>query len=75
MKERYELSRHPKGTRAKGLRKVLRTRLKNAVVWVPRDRFWSAEEQSSRLRGGRRNVHKSDRQKTRQEIAAELDEG
>ena len=72
--EDFELSRHPKGTKAKGLRKVLRTRMKNAAVAFPRDRFGWAEEKSSRLRVGRRNVHKAARQDSQREIAAELDQ-
>ena len=72
--EDYELSRHPKGTKAKGLRKVLRARMKNAAVSFPRDRFGWAEERSSRLRGGRRNVHKAARQESQQEIMASLAE-
>jgi hypothetical protein len=73
-REGYELSRHPKGTRAKGLRKVLRTRMKVAAALFPRDRFGWAEEKSSRLRGGRRNVHKAARQQSRTEISAALDD-
>lgn len=68
------LSRHPNGTRAKGLRKLLRGRSKTAVLLFPRDRFGWAEEKSSRLRGGRRNVHKAARQESRLEISAALDE-
>jgi hypothetical protein len=70
----FHLSRHPNGTRANGLRKVLRTRMKTAAVSFPRDRFGWAEEKSSRLRGGRRNVHKAARQDSRMEISAALDE-
>ena len=73
-REGYELSRHPEGTRAKGLRKVLRTRMKVAAVLFPRDRFGWAEEKSSRLRGGRRNVHKAARQQSWTEISAALDD-
>ena len=73
-REGYELSRHPKGTKAKGLRKVLRTRMKVAAALFPRDRFGWAEEKSSRLRGGRRNVHKAARQQSRTEITAALGE-
>ena len=73
-REGYELSRHPKGTKAKGLRKVLRTRMKVAAALFPRDRFGWAEEKSSRLRSGRRNVHKAARQQSRTEIAAALGE-
>ena len=73
LKEDYALSRHPKGTKAKGLRKVLRTRMKNAAVSFPRDRFGWAEEKSSRLRGGRRNVHKAARQESQAAITAALD--
>ena len=84
--EDFELSRHPNGTKAKGLRKVLRTRMKNAAVAFPRDRFGGAGGKSSRLRvggakekrpglrGGRRNVHKAARQESQMEIAAELDD-
>ena len=72
--EDFELSRHPNGTKAKGLRKVLRTQMKNAAVAFPRDRFGWAEEKSSRLRGGRRNVHKAARQESQMEIAAELNQ-
>ena len=72
--EDYELSRHPKGTKAKGLRKVLRTRMKNAAVSFPRDRFGWAEERSSRLRGGRRNVHKAARHESKREMMASLAE-
>ena len=71
---KIHLSRHPNGTRANGLRKVLRTRMKTAAVSFPRDRFGWAEEKSSRLRGGRRNVHKAARQDSRMEISAALDE-
>lgn len=71
---KIHLSRHPNGTRANGLRKVLRTRMKTAAVSFPRDRFGWAEEKSSRLRGGRRNVHKASRQDSRIEITAALDE-
>lgn len=73
-RESYELSRHPNGTRTKGLRKVLRTRMKVAAALFPRDRFGWAEEKSSRLRGGRRNVHKAARQQSRTEITAALSE-
>ena len=72
--EDFELSRHPDGTKAKGLRKVLRTRMKNAAVAFPRDRFGWAEEKSSRLRGGRLNVHKAARQDSQREIAAGLNQ-
>ena len=61
----HELSRHPSGTRAKGLRKVLRNRMKSAAL-CSRERFGLTEEKSSRLRGGRRNVHKAARQEYRQ---------
>lgn len=71
LSKRYELSRHPSGTRAKGLRKVLREK---RTVLSCRDRFGLAEEKSSRLKGGRRNVHKSARQDSQKEIAAALDE-
>ena len=73
-KEDHELSRHPNGTKAKGLWKVLRTRMKNAAVSFARDRFGWAEEKSSRLRGGRRNVHKAARQESQKEITTALEE-
>lgn len=63
----HKLSRHPKGTKAKGLRKVLRTRMKTAAA-VSRKRFGLTEEKSSRLHRGRRNVHKASRQESRLEI-------
>jgi hypothetical protein len=63
--KKYELSRHPGGTKASGLRKVLRE--KEAVL-SNRDRFGWAEEQSSRLRRFRRSVHKTARQESRKEI-------
>ena len=62
-----DLSRHPDGTKAKGLRKVLRKKTSLAVS-ADRNRFGWAEEKSSRLRGGRRNVHKTARQEARKEI-------
>ena len=69
----YDLSRHPKGTKATGLRKVLRNK-SWTVVSFPRERFGLAEEKSSRLRGGRRNVHKAARQESQKEIDAALEE-
>lgn len=63
-----DLSRHPDGTKAKGLRKVLRKKTSLAVS-ADRNRFGWAEEKSSRLRGGRRNVHKTARQEARKEIS------
>ena len=69
--KKYEFSRHPNGTRAKGLRKVLREK---RTVLSCRDRFGLAEEKSSRLKGGRRNVHKAARHDSQKEITAALDE-
>ena len=66
-KKLADLSRHPKGTKAKGLRKVLRLKTSLAVS-ADRNRFGWAEEKRSRLRGGRRNVHKTARQAARKEI-------
>ena len=69
----HDLSRHPKGTKATGLRKVLRNKCWTIVSYT-RQRFGLAEEKSSRLRGGRRNVHKTARQESRKEITAALEE-
>ena len=69
----HDLSRHPKGTKATGLRKVLRNKCWTGVSFSRR-RFGQAEEKSSRLRGGRRNVHKAARQESQKEIDAALEE-
>jgi hypothetical protein len=69
--KKYALSRHPGGTKAKGLRKVLREKW---AVLSSRDRFGLAEEKSSRLRSFRRYVHKTARQESKEEITTALEE-
>ena len=59
------LSRHPGGTRGKGLKRVYRERWK---VSDYRDRFGEVEEQSYRLRRLRRAVKHSARKKLKKEV-------
>ena len=60
-----DLTRHPKGTKASGLRKEFKGKMTVASL---RDRFDDADVQSSRLRGFRRNAIHSMRNRLKNEI-------
>lgn len=60
-----DLTRHPKGTKASGLRKEFKGKMTVASL---RDRFDDADVQSSRLRGYRRNAIHSMRNRLKNEI-------
>ena len=66
-----QMSRHPGGTRAKGLRKDYDGRQK---VSFERDRLGKVEFQSSRMRRTRRAVLHAARLKRKKELAALLEE-
>lgn len=70
-KAQASMSRHPDGTRAKGLGKDYKGWWK---VSVDRDRFGEAEFQSSRLRRARRAVLHAARIKRKKELRALLDD-
>ena len=61
---RHELSRHPQGTKAEGLRKDYSG---GRVHWS-RNRFGEAEEKSSRMRRLRRGVKHSARLRSKREV-------
>ena len=64
-KAKTDLSRHPSGTRAAGLRRALRGR---TAVKDYRDRFGVAEERSSRLRRFRKAAKHSTRSQAKKEF-------
>ena len=66
-----DLSRHPKGTKASGLRKELKGKMTVASL---RNRFYEAEVQSSRLRGYRRNAIHAMRSKLKKDIKQFLED-
>ena len=69
--KRAEMSRHPDGTRAKGLKQDYKG---NLTVASDRDRFGEAEEQSSRLRKQRRAVIHSARHRLKKELESMMEE-
>ena len=66
-----DFTRHPKGTKASGLRKEFKGKMTVASL---RDRFGEAEEQSSRLRSYRRNAVHSMRNKLKNELKQILED-
>ena len=68
---KYKQSRHPGGTRASGLRKDKKNR--NKSVRSDRNRFGSAEEQSSRMRTIRRALTHSVRADSKRELQRQAD--
>ena len=67
---RNELSRHPEGTKAEGLRKDYTGR---RVHW-DRNRFGEAEEKSSRMRILRRSVKHTARLRAKRELESTVSE-
>ena len=66
-----DLARHPKGTKASGLRKEFKGKMTVASL---RDRFDEADVQSFRLRGYRRNAIHSMRDKFKKDIKQLLED-
>ena len=66
-----DLTRHPKGTKASGLRKEFKGK---ETVASFRDRFDDADVQSSRLRGYRRNAIHSVRNELKNDIKRFLED-
>ena len=69
-KTRAEMSRHPDGTRAKGLKKDYKGFI---TVASDRNRFGEVEEQSSRFRKQRRAVIHSSRARSKREMLQTAD--
>lgn len=66
-----DFTRHPRGTKASGLRKEFKGKMTVASL---RDRFDEADVQSSRLRGYRRNAIHSMRNRFKKDIKLFLEE-
>lgn len=69
--KRAGMSRHPDGTRAKGLKQDYKGMV---TVASDRDRFGEAEEQSSRMRRQRRAAVHSARRRLKKELESQIEE-